>query len=141
VTAGTADDGGVAVTEAVDGRERGSAIAEFVLVSALLVALFLGVVQLALALHVRVLVVDAAAEGARVAARTDRDLGDGATRTRDLLTAALDERYARDVSVREAERDGLPVVEVTVRAPLPVVGLLGPSGMLTATGHALDEGA
>ncbi|ANC30837.1 TadE family protein [Isoptericola dokdonensis] len=124
-----------------DVRERGSAVAEFVLVSALLVALFLGVVQLALALHVRVLVVDAAAEGARVAARTDRDLAAGAARTRDLLTTALDERYARDVSVRETVRDGLPVVEVTVRAPLPVVGLLGPSGTMTAEGHALDEDA
>jgi Flp pilus assembly protein TadG len=124
-----------------DVRERGSAVAEFVLVSALLVALFLGVVQLALALHVRVLVVDAAAEGARVAARTDRDLAAGAARTRDLLATALDERYARDVSVRETVRDGLPVVEVTVRAPLPVVGLLGPSGTMTAEGHALDEDA
>ncbi|PFG42553.1 TadE-like protein [Isoptericola jiangsuensis] len=121
--------------------ERGSAVAEFVLVSALLVALFLAVFQLALALHVRVLVVDAAAEGARVAARADRDLAAGAARTRDLLTAALDERYARSVSVRETTRSGLPVVEVTVRAPLPVVGLLGPGGTLTATGHALDEDA
>ena len=44
--------------------ERGSAVAEFVLVSALVLALFLGVVQVALAQHVRTLLVDAAAEGA-----------------------------------------------------------------------------
>ncbi|AEG43787.1 TadE/TadG family type IV pilus assembly protein [Isoptericola variabilis] len=120
--------------------ERGSAVAEFVLVAALVLALFLGVVQVALALHVRALVVDAAAEGARIAARADRDASDGARRTRDLLTASLNASYARDVTVGSTTLAGLPVVEVTVRAPLPVVGILGPSGMLTARGHALEEG-
>jgi Flp pilus assembly protein TadG len=120
--------------------ERGSAVAEFVLVAALVLALFLGVVQVALAMHVRALVIDAAAEGARVAARADRELADGAQRTRDLLTASLSASYARDVAVRSTTLDGLPVVEVTVQAPLPVVGILGPSGVLTARGHALEEG-
>ncbi|MFE6969568.1 TadE/TadG family type IV pilus assembly protein [Isoptericola sp. NPDC057653] len=114
-------------------------MAEFVMVAALVLALFLGVVQVALAMHVRALSIDAAAEGARVAARSDRDLASGATRTRDLLTAALGSRYAEDVSVRSAVRDGLDVVEVTVQVPLPVVGLLGPSGVLTLRGHALEE--
>jgi Flp pilus assembly protein TadG len=120
--------------------EEGSAVAEFVLVAALVLALFLGVVQTTFALHVRALVIDAAAEGARVAARADRDLEAGERRTRDLLGSSLSERYARDVAVRRTSLDGLPVIEVTVRAPLPVVGLLGPSGSLTARGHALEEG-
>lgn len=115
-------------------------MAEFVLVAALVLVLFLGVVQVAFAMHVRALAVDAAAEGARVAARADRDLAAGERRTRDLLGASLSGRYARDVVARSATLDGLPVVEVTVRAPLPVVGLLGPSGVLTARGHALEEG-
>jgi len=121
--------------------DGGSAVAEFVLVSALLVALFLGIVQVALAMHVRALAVDAAAEGARLAARADRDLAAGADRTRAILGAALGQRYDDNVTVRSATRDGLPVVQVTVRAPLPVVGLFGPSGTMTATGHALDESA
>ena len=127
----------------VSGRatgEDGSAVAEFVLVAALVLALFLGVVQVALALHVRALVVDAAAEGARVAARADRDLEAGTQRTQALLGASLGARYGRDVAARHTTWDGLPVVEVTVRAPLPVVGILGPSGALTARGHALEEG-
>ena len=33
----------------------------------------------------------------------------------------------------------MPVVEVTVTAPFPVVGLLGPAGTLTVSGHALVE--
>ncbi|WP_268892826.1 TadE/TadG family type IV pilus assembly protein [Puerhibacterium puerhi] len=120
--------------------ERGAAVAEFAMVSALVLLLFLGVVQLALALHVRALATDAAAEGARVAARADRAPDDGAARTRELLTASLSSRYAADVSVGRTTYDGLPVVEVVVRAPLPVVGLVGPSGALTVRGHALEEG-
>ena len=119
--------------------ESGSAVAEFVMVSVLVLALFLGVVQVALALHVRALAIDAAAEGARLAARADRDLEAGAARTRELLTASLGPGYAQDVSVGGAVAGGLDVVEVTVRAPLPVVGTLGPSGVLTLRGHALDE--
>ncbi|MEG3615565.1 TadE/TadG family type IV pilus assembly protein [Isoptericola haloaureus] len=112
---------------------------EFALVSALLVALFLGVVQVALALHVRAVVIDAAAEGARLAARTDRDLSAGAQRTRDLLTSAIGERYAGEIAVGRTRRDGLDLIRVTVSAPLPVVGILGPTGAMTLDGHAVDE--
>ncbi|PJJ76927.1 TadE-like protein [Sediminihabitans luteus] len=109
------------------------------LVSALVVALFLGVVQVALVLHVRAVLVDAAGEGARVAARADRTPADGVDRTRALVRDAVSARFAQDVSAGTATLDGLEVVEVTVRAPLPVVGLLGPSGTLTVTGHAVAE--
>ena len=37
--------------------------------------------------------------------------------------------------------DGVPVVRAEVTAPLPVLGLLGPSGALRVTGHAVDEAA
>ncbi|WP_276313704.1 TadE/TadG family type IV pilus assembly protein [Antribacter gilvus] len=120
-------------------EDAGSAIAEFVMVSALVLALLLGVVQVALAVHVRSLTTDAAAEGARLAGRADRDLDDGVARTRALIAAALSGDFAEEVTARSVTRDGLPVVEVTVVAPLPVVGLLGPSGSLTVRGHALDE--
>lgn len=119
--------------------DAGSAVAEFVLVSGLVLALLLGVVQVALAVHVRALAVDAAAEGARVAARADRGPADGAERTRTLLRAALADPYAEHVTVREVQVEGLAAVEVEVTAPLPVVGLLGPSGGLTVRGHALEE--
>ncbi len=109
------------------------------MVSALVLALLLGVVQVALAVHVRSLTTDAAAEGARLAGRADRDLDDGVARTRALIAAALSGDFAEEVTARSVTRDGLPVVEVTVVAPLPVVGLLGPSGSLTVRGHALDE--
>jgi len=122
-----------------DDAERGSAVAEFTLVAALVLALFLGVVQVALVQHVRSLLVDAAAEGARVAARADREPQDGVARTQELIAAALTDGYAEHVHAATVERDGVPVVEMTVAAPLPVVGLLGPGGAMTVHGHALEE--
>jgi Flp pilus assembly protein TadG len=119
--------------------EHGSAAVEFLLVSVLVLALLLGVVQVALAVHVRSLAIDAAAEGARVAARADRGPADGVARTRALLAEALTEAYARDITAGRTTVDGVVVAEVTVRTPLPVVGLLGPGGTLTVQGHALEE--
>jgi len=60
--------------------ERGSAVVDFVLVSVLLLVLFLGVIQVALAQHVRSMLVDSAAEGARYGARADRDPDDAGER-------------------------------------------------------------
>jgi hypothetical protein len=119
--------------------ETGSAVAEFVMVSALLTVLTLSVIQLALALHIRNTVLDAAAEGARFAALADNGLADGERRTRDLITAALGAGYARDVSAVYASYLGQPVATVTVRTPLPLVGLIGVESGLEVAGHASVE--
>lgn len=121
-----------------DRRERGAAVADFALVSGLVALVFLGVLQLGFTLHVRNTVISSASEGARVAARAGASPGDGVARTRALLTAALSERFARDVSVREEVVGGVRVVAVTVVAPEPVVGPFGP-GTMTLTGRAFDE--
>lgn len=118
--------------------ETGSAPAEFVMVSGLLVLLALGVLQLGLALHVRNTLVDAAAEGARFGALADNTALEGADRARDLITAALGEQYAQDVSTSTGSYLGVPALVVTVRAPLPLVGLLGPPALEVA-GHAAVE--
>ena len=44
--------------------------------------------------------------------------------------------YATDVVARETGGLGHPTVEVTVRATLPLVGLLGAPRMLEVTAHA-----
>ncbi len=119
--------------------ERGAVVVDFALVSGLVALLFAGVVQLTLALHVRNTLVDCAAEGARYAALADRSTDDGVARTRSLIATSLGGGFADDVSARETDLRGLPVVEVTVSAPLPVAGLLGPGGGLTVSGHALRE--
>ena len=119
--------------------DRGSAAVDFVLVGGLVTVLFLGVLQLGLALHVRTLLIDSAAEGARLGARLDSGPGDATARTADLITAALSDRYARDVVTSVVDVDGAQMIEVRVRAPMPVIALLGPSGSLEVRAHALAE--
>jgi Flp pilus assembly protein TadG len=119
--------------------ERGSAPAEFVMVAALLTVLTLSVLQLALALHVRNTVLDAAAEGARYGALADNTPADGASRTRDLITSAVGAGYADDVTATAGRYLQHPAVSVTVRTPLPLIGLIGLDGGLEVTGHAAME--
>jgi Flp pilus assembly protein TadG len=104
-----------------------------------LVALFLAILQLAVALYVRNTLVAAAAEGARYAANADRSGADGAARAREVAAAALGDRFADEVRVSEAVVHGVPTVVVEVRATLPLVGLVGPSRALVVRGHAIDE--
>jgi hypothetical protein len=119
--------------------DRGSAAADFALVSGLLVLVFLAVIQLAVGIHVRNTLVASAAEGARTGAGADRTLADGVQRTRILIGTALSPDYARDVQAAYAVQDGVRVVVVRVRAPLPLIGLVGPTGDLVVTAHALVE--
>lgn len=125
------------------GPDAGSAVVDFALVGALLTILFVAVLQLGLVVHVRNTLIDCAAEGARLGARADRTPADGAARAQQLVSAELSRSFAgRLTRVRAGvvDRGGVQVVEVTMRAPLPLIGLVGPSGGLTVTGHAYDEG-
>lgn len=119
--------------------ESGSAAAEFVLVGALLTLLTLSVLQLALTLHIRNTLLDAAAEGARFGALADNRLSDGIVRSQDLISAALGPGYAQSVSASIGSYLGHPAAIVTVRAPLPLFGLAGLEGGLEVTGHAAIE--
>ncbi|WP_308799410.1 TadE/TadG family type IV pilus assembly protein [Agromyces silvae] len=119
--------------------ERGAAVAEFSLVAALLAALVLAVLQLALGLHVRNTLADAAAEGARYRALVGVTDADGLHRTRELIASALTEEYARDVTLSRAGAGAETIIEVTVRAPLPAIGLLGPANAMEVTGRATVE--
>jgi len=120
-------------------RDEGSAVVEFVLVSALLLTLFLGIGQLALALHVRNTLVAAASEGARYGANADRTPADGAERTRILIQQSLSDAFAGDVAATYGDIDGVPAVTVEVHARLPLVGWLGPARAMVVRGHAYEE--
>lgn len=134
----------VAVAETdVTNRDAGSAPVEFVFLAGICTLLFLGIVQLALSLHVRNTLVACAQDGARYAANADVSAApdpaaDATTVARRCITGALPDRFADDVGAAAVDRDGLPVVEVTVRATLPLVGPWGPHS-LTVRGHALRE--
>lgn len=119
--------------------DDGSAVVEFTLVGVLLTALFLAVLQLGLALHVRNTLLASAAEGARVAANADRSPVDGEAVTRQLIRNSLADRFARGVSSGLETVDGVVTVYVQVETTLPVVGLLGPPRGLRVRGHAVEE--
>lgn len=116
--------------------ERGAAVVDFVLVGALLTVFFVSIIQLALVLHVRNTLIDAAASGARYGTLADRGADDARRRTGELIGTALNADFARDIQTREVVFQGLRTLEVTVRAPLPVIGLIGPRKGLEVSGHA-----
>ncbi|MFD1248308.1 TadE/TadG family type IV pilus assembly protein [Nocardioides ginsengisoli] len=121
--------------------QRGTALVDVALVSLVLVPLVLGVLQVALVLHVRTTLAAAASEGARLAATADRGPAEGVARTRARISAALGPSYARHVGVRRVVVDGAPGVEITVRARVPALGLDlgGPALEVTASGRAVEE--
>ncbi|MBB6626849.1 pilus assembly protein [Nocardioides sp. KIGAM211] len=118
---------------------RGSAVVDFVLVLAVLVPLFLGILQVGLVLLVRNTLAAAASEGARYAATVDRGPEDGAARTRSQIQGAVSGRFAQDVDVRRVLVDGAPAIEVTVHARVPALGLGGPAVELHVSGRAIEE--
>jgi Flp pilus assembly protein TadG len=120
-------------------QDRAAAIVDFALVSGLLTLVFVAVVQLAVVVHVRNTLADCASEGARLGASADSDPQTGVARTRELITADLSSRYATDVTSGRETVAGLDTVVIRVRAPLPVLGLLGLGRVVTVDGHALAE--
>jgi hypothetical protein len=119
--------------------DRGSAVAEFTMVGALLTVLTLSVLQLGLALHIRNTVQDAAAEGARYGALADNVPSDGVERTRQLIELAIGDDYAQNVTETQGSWMGHPAVTITVRTRLPLFGLVGIDGVLEVSGHAAIE--
>jgi Flp pilus assembly protein TadG len=113
-------------------------VLDVALVAPLLLLVALAVVQVGLAVYVRSTIASAAAEGARVSAVSGGDTAAGVARTRSALEASLAGGVVESVVARASSVGGVPVVDVEVRARLPLVGLLGPS-VLVVHGHALTE--
>lgn len=120
-------------------NDAGAAVVDFVLVTVLLTVLFLALLQLGLALHVRNTLAASAAEGARYGANADRRPADGAAVTRSLIRDSLADSFAGDVSSGTEVVDGVATVYVRVESRLPLVGLLGPPRGISVVGHALEE--
>jgi hypothetical protein len=105
----------------------------------ILVPLFLGIMQVALVLHVRNTLASAASEGARYGATADRGPADAAARTREQIRTALNPRYADHVVARPASVGGVPGIEVRVEADVPALGLGAFEVHLSVAGHAVEE--
>lgn len=93
------------------------------MVSLLLTALTLGVIQLGVATYVRNVVHDAAVEGAYHGALADTSPSAGVARAREIVIRAVGATYAEDVTARITVIGGVEVVEIIVQAAIPLVGL------------------
>jgi Flp pilus assembly protein TadG len=126
------------------GAERGSAVVDFVLVSLLILTLLLAVLQVAVYVHVRDVLVASAQEGARYAANADVDSSTGAARTVQMVARATSERAAEGLACTAGEEpDATGLTLVVVRCDGSVPSLLAALGNLLpvrATGRAIKEG-
>ncbi len=116
--------------------ESGQALPGFVMVAPLLLIVMLAFLGMAMALHARMIVLDSAAEGARLGAYTSLDVA--RARTSELISAALPREYGENVRAVYREVGGVPVVEVTVISPVPILGMAGPATM-EVRAHAAVE--
>jgi Flp pilus assembly protein TadG len=126
-----------------DDRERGSAVVDFVLVGVLVVALLLAVLQVAVYVHLRNVIVASAQEGARYAANADVPAEAGAGRTLEVVGRATSTRTAAGLSCTSTQEiDDSGLVLVVVRCTGSVPSLFTPLGNLLpldVTGRAVEE--
>lgn len=119
--------------------ERGSAVVDFVFILLVLLPLVIGILQLALVLHVRNTLASAAAEGARHAAVAGSSPAAGRAKVEELINGALSGGFVRTVSVSADSVGGAPGYEAVVEAEIPVLGLGGPGVHVRVSGHAVAE--
>lgn len=86
-------------------------------------------------MHIRTTLIDAAAEGARYTGLDGATTAQGQLRTEQLIEAAVSTDYAQDITVERSDT----LVAVTVRAPLPLIGLVGFPNGVEVTAHAPVE--
>ncbi len=125
--------------------ERGSAVIDFVLVSLLILALLLAVLQVAVYVHVRNVVTASAQEGARYAANADVPSEQGAARTVQIVARATSVQTAEGLACtagEEVDASGLRLVVVRCSGSVPtLLAGLGNLLPLEVTGRALKESA
>ena len=109
------------------------------LVLLVLLPLVLGILQLALVLHVRNTLASAAAEGARHAAVAGSSAPAGQAKVQELIDGALSQEFVRSVSVRPAVVGGTAGYEAVVEADVTVLGLGGTGIHVRVEGHAIAE--
>jgi hypothetical protein len=125
-------------------RDRGAAVVEFVLVSIPLLFLLLAVLQVAVYLHVRNVVVASAAEGARYGANADRASADGGPFAEHVLGRGLSVGTAAGIRCTAGEEPGAGgtvLVAVRCRGAVPtLVSVVGRALPVNATARAIKEG-
>jgi Flp pilus assembly protein TadG len=118
---------------------------EFSLVAVLLLMLVLGILQIAVYLHVRNVAAASAAEGARYAANADVTEAAGADRAHMILASGVGQATAAHLSCSGAldeGPDGIVVSSVRCTGAIPVFFVpLGELLAIDVSGHSVEEGA
>ncbi|WP_239456441.1 TadE/TadG family type IV pilus assembly protein [Nocardioides solisilvae] len=112
---------------------------DFVLVLVLLVPVVLGILQVALVLHVRNTVASAMAEGARFAATWEATPEDGLLKAREQYAEALSPDLVDTPRVELVEIEGLPAYRMSALVRVPALGLGGPAVTFEVSGNAVIE--
>lgn len=115
--------------------EGGSAVVEFVLVSALAVVLAMSLAQLGLFLWERNALMGSLSEGARVAATEGRTVDDGRRVATELLRRSAGGRVADAVPIEGTETAGVVVLRAEGTLPSFVPGVPGLPVRMTARMH------
>lgn len=111
-----------------------------VLTQAMVLLVFLGVLQLAFALHTRNVAISAAGEGARRGALEGASSLDAAVRVEQLLDDSLGTSRPREITTSREVVAGRETLVVTVSTTLPLLLTWGPGDWLTVRGRSLVEG-
>jgi Flp pilus assembly protein TadG len=127
-------------------RERGAAVAEFLMIAVLLVFLLFAVLQVAIYFYVRNVVAASATDGARYAASQGISYGAGGARASSLVRRGLTGGIARDVPCTGSggvdAATGLPVAMVRCSGRVRSVFLpIGAFLSINVISRALKEGA
>ncbi len=123
----------------MDRRDRGSATVEFVLVSVLLVAVTLAVLQISFVAHIRSIAIDSAIAGAAHAALADTTDADGVARTEDLIGRGVAGGLVQGVSVHSTRVGDRDVVVMSAHLDVPVMGSWLPVATIEIQGRAFRE--
>jgi Flp pilus assembly protein TadG len=115
--------------------EGGSAVVEFVLVSAVAVVLTMSLAQLGLFLWERNAVMGSLSEGARVAATEGRTVDDGRRVAAELLRRSAGGRVADAVPIHGTQTAGVVVLRAEGTLPSFVPGVPGLPVRMTARMH------
>lgn len=124
--------------------DRGSSVAEFVMMSVLLLVLLFGALQVAVYVYVRNVVQASAADGARFAASSGAGIAAGGARAsslvRDGLSGSAARRIACDARLDRDATSGLAIVAVRCHGRLrPVLLPVGLAVTIDVTGSSLQE--
>lgn len=110
------------------------------MITSLLIVISMTLIQLALVLHVRNTLIDAAAGGAHYGALANRSAADAQSRAQLLITESLHGGFAQNVGVSSSNVGKNQIITVSVDTRVPLIGLFPNGWNLHVQGEAVRYG-